>query len=200
MTRVIAGHARGRRLKVPSAGTRPTSDRVREALFASVESRLLAQGRTWAEVTVCDAYAGSGAIALEAWSRGSTRVCAIEKNTSALRVIEANVASVEAGSDVRVIPLGVDVAFARSPQDGACDVLFLDPPYDVPASEVAQVLAAAHANGWVGDEAIVVVERSARDNADPFPAGGCFVDVQQRRYGESELWYGRGVADEGGSP
>ncbi len=93
MTRIIAGRARGRRVKIPSAGTRPTSDRLREALFASVESRLRAAGRGWHDVAVADLWAGSGAVGLEAWSRGAPRVLLVEKNAAAVSVMMGNVSS-----------------------------------------------------------------------------------------------------------
>lgn len=199
MTRVIAGQARGRRLQVPSAGTRPTTDRVRESLFASLESVLLAEGRTWADVSVCDAYAGSGAVALEAWSRGAQRVCVIESAPRALKVIESNIDQVGAGTAVDVLSRSVAAVFLAPPVGGSFDVLFLDPPYEVPAEQVAGELIAASEHGWLSPEAVVVVERSIRDEQVPLPADDGFVEVKQRRYGESALWYGRFVVDEGGS-
>lgn len=199
MTRVIAGQARGRRLRVPSAGTRPTTDRVRESLFASLESMLLAEGRTWADVSVCDAYAGSGAVALEAWSRGSPRVCVIESAVAAVKVIESNIDQVGAGSAVSVLARSVAAVFSTPPVGGSFDVLFLDPPYEVPATEIIALVTSAAEHGWLSPEAVVVVERSARDEQVPFPADDGFVEVKQRRYGESALWYGRFVVDEGGS-
>lgn len=199
MTRVIAGQARGRRLRVPSAGTRPTTDRVRESLFASLESALLAEGRTWADVAVCDAYAGSGAVALEAWSRGSPRVCVIESAAASVKVIESNIDQVGASSAVSVLARSVGVVFSTPPVGGPFDVLFLDPPYEVSAEQVAGELTSASAHGWLSPQAVVVVERSARDEQVPFPADDGFVEVKQRRYGESALWYGRFVVDEGGS-
>lgn len=199
MTRVIAGRARGRPLRVPPRGTRPTSDRVRESLFASVESRLLGSGRTWADVAVCDAYAGSGAVAIEAWSRGCPRTVAIEQAKEAVRVIEANIASVGARGDVRVIANSAQTAFAKPPVDGPVDVMFLDPPYDVPAQAVSAAVQAAQRNGWLAPEAWVIIERSARAPESPFPVGASIGEVVQRRYGESVLWYGRVIADEGES-
>ena len=199
MTRVIAGQARGRRLRVPSAGTRPTTDRVRESLFASLESLLLAEGRTWADVSVCDAYAGSGAVALEAWSRGSPRVCVIESAVGAVKVIESNIDQVGAGSAVSVLARSVSAVFSTPPVGGPFDMLFLDPPYEVPAAEIIALVTSAAEHGWLSPEAVVVVERSARDEQVPLPADDGFVEVKQRRYGESALWYGRFVVDEGGS-
>ena len=89
MTRIISGKARGRRLAVPASGTRPTADRIRESLFASVDSRLLSTGRGWADISTCDLWAGSGAVALEAWSRGSGRVLAVDKARHAVEALRA---------------------------------------------------------------------------------------------------------------
>lgn len=197
MTRVIGGQARGQRLQVPGSGTRPTSDRVRESLFASVESVLLGRGERWVDVAFCDAYAGSGAIALEAWSRGAYRVCAIEKNRAAAKVIETNVDRLDAGQEVVVLARGVAETFAGSPPSGGFDVMFVDPPYEVSPEVIATQLTAAAGHGWLRPDAVVVVERSTRDHRDPFPQGEAFGQVKQRRYGETTLWYGHFNADQG---
>ena len=94
VTRIIAGAARGRRLAVPGSGTRPTSDRVREALFSALESEWVARGITWPEVTVLDLFAGTGALGLEALSRGATRAQLVERARPAARTLAANVAAV----------------------------------------------------------------------------------------------------------
>lgn len=187
MTRIIAGQARGRRLAVPRSGTRPTSDRVREAMFASVESKLRSQGRTWSDVSVCDLWAGSGAIALEAWSRGAARVLAVDKARPAIDVIKANIRGVDA-QGVEVVRASVSSVAQEAPPGGAFDVLFADPPYEVTESSIAGDLARACASGWCATDAIVVVERGIR-SPSPFPE---FVqEVEQRSYGDTALWYGR---------
>jgi 16S rRNA (guanine966-N2)-methyltransferase len=187
VTRIIAGQARGRRLAVPRSGTRPTSDRVREAMFASIESKLRTDGRTWSDVSVCDLWAGSGAVALEAWSRGATSVVAIDKAKVATEVIASNIRSVGA-SGVQVVRASVASAVQGSPPGGGFDVVFADPPYEVTDASITADLAAAHASGWFTGHAIVVVERAIR-SPSPFPA---FIEeVEQRPYGDTALWYGR---------
>lgn len=187
MTRIIAGHARGRRLEVPRTSTRPTSDRVREAMFASVESRLLASARTWDEVSVCDLWAGSGAIALEAWSRGAQRVVAVDSARDAVQVMEANVAALGARG-VQVLRADAGTLLSGPPRGGSFDVVIADPPYDDDASIVRRALADAVAAGWFADGAIVVVERRVRGES-PLPESIGVMD--ERTYGDTVLWYGR---------
>ena len=187
MTRIIAGQARGRRLAVPRSGTRPTSDRVREAMFASLESKLRTDGRIWSDVSVCDLWAGSGAVALEAWSRGATRVVAIDKAKVATEVISSNIRSVGA-SGVQVVRASVAGALQGSPPGGGFDVVFADPPYEVTDASIAADLTSAQASGWFAAHAMLVVERAIRSGS-PFPE---FVqEVEQRSYGDTALWYGR---------
>lgn len=187
MTRIIAGTARGRRLTIPASGTRPTSDRVREAMFASVESRLLASARTWDEVSVCDLWAGSGAIALEAWSRGAQRVVAVDSARDAVQVMEANVAALGVRG-VQVLRADAGTLLSGPPPGGSFDVVIADPPYDDDASSVRRALADAVAAGWFADGAIVVVERRVRGEL-PLPESIAVMD--ERTYGDTVLWYGR---------
>lgn len=160
-------------------------------MFATLESKLLADGLGWADVAVCDAWAGSGAIALEAWSRGARRVVAVDKSPSAAAVIEANAENVGA-QDVDVRRADVATLVAAPPPGGPFDVLFADPPYEYDDASVSKDIASALAAGWLRPGAIVVVERSSR-SASPFPVD--VREVQQRTYGDSALWYGR-VPDE----
>ena len=198
MTRIIAGRAKGRRLAVPARGTRPTSDRVREALFASIEATLLAQGRSWNEVSLCDAWSGSGAIALEAWSRGARRVLAIDSARAAVSTIEGNIATLDA-SGVRAQRATMSRAVAAPPAGGAFDVLIGDPPYDDDNFSVRMILDAALENGWLAPGALVVIERRSRsagstsarsqEGRSPFPEG--IEPDSERTYGDTVLWYGR---------
>jgi len=186
VTRIIAGSARGRRLTIPAAGTRPTSDRVRESMFASIEARLAAQGRSWVDVAVCDLWSGSGAIALEAWSRGATRVLAVDRSAGAIRAIEGNIEQLGA-EGVEVMRTDVMRALAGPPAQGPFDVLIADPPYDDDAAGVQQALAQAVATGWLGPAALVVVERDRRGGC-PLPSTIEISD--ERTYGDTVLWYG----------
>ena len=191
MTRIIAGAARGRRLAVPDAGTRPTSDRVRESLFSTLDSQWHADGVTWAEVTVLDLYAGSGALGLEALSRGARSAVLVEKSRAAARVLAANVAVVGCtGAQVLVRDV---TSLAGTPAPQAATLVLADPPYSVPAVDVSDLLAALASAGWVGPDAVVVVERPARDHDCPLPSS--WPEPRRRPYGDTVLWYGRSAAD-----
>ena len=183
MTRVIAGAARGRRLQVPPGdSTRPTSDRAREALFGTLESLLGA----WAGLRVLDLYAGSGAVGLEALSRGAAHALMVEADSRAARTLAANVATLGLpGAEVR--RGRVERVAAHGLPGPAYDVVFADPPYDLTDDELRTVLA--DLRPAVADAAVVVVERATRGGAWTWPAG--FDEVRSRRYGEATLWYGR---------
>jgi len=181
VTRIVAGAAKGRRLAVPPRGTRPTSDRMREALFNTLRSHLELEG-----TAVLDLYAGSGAVGLEALSRGAGRVVLVESDRNAAQVLQRNIDSVGLpGARVVRRPVAATLAAASEP----FDLVFADPPYDVPDAEVAEMLDTLAANGWLADSAIIVVERSARSAEPVWPAG--ITLVTQRRYGDGQLWYGR---------
>ena len=178
MTRIIAGAAGGRRIAVPQRGTRPTSDRVREALF----SALVAEPGLDA-AAVLDLCAGSGAVGLEALSRGAEHALFVESDRRAADVLRRNVAQLGlAGAVVRAAPAAAVLA---GPADRAYDVVFVDPPYDVPDAEIAGWLTAAAANGGLAGDATVVVERAQRSGTFvwPEPLRG----MRERRYGDTVL-------------
>lgn len=183
MTRIVAGAARGRRLKVPAAGTRPTSDRVREALFSSLDAAGSLRG-----ASVLDLFAGTGALGLEAVSRGAARAVLVDSAPAAAKVIEQNVRTVGlSGVSVHKQTAAAFLAGDRS----AFDVVFLDPPYDLSADEVSTVLHSL-TRGWLADAALVVLERACRSEGVTWPAG--FTVDWQRRFGDTcvqrAVWYG----------
>jgi 16S rRNA (guanine966-N2)-methyltransferase len=185
MTRVIAGAARGRRLSVPRGqGTRPTSDRAREGLFSTVESL---RG-SLAGARVLDLYAGSGAVGLEALSRGAEHALLIESDQRATGVLRANAATV-ALPGAEVVLGKAERVVGRAPAGRPYDLLFLDPPYAVTDEAVRRVLAAALEHGWLAPGALVAVERPTRGGAFVWPAG--IEADRSRSYGEGTLWYGR---------
>jgi 16S rRNA (guanine966-N2)-methyltransferase len=190
MTRVIAGAAGGRRLRVPQGnGTRPTSDRAREGLFASVMSEF----GDLDGLRVLDLYAGSGAVGLEALSRGAASVLLVESDARAAAVIKANIAAVALpGATVaadRVERLLSRPSGPNGPAgQGRYDLVFADPPYAVPAAAVTAMLAHLR-SGWLADGALVVVERATRSGPVDWPPG--YAEGKSRRYGEATFWYGR---------
>lgn len=187
MTRIIAGTAGGRRIEVPTRGTRPTSDRVREAMFSSIGSWLAARGRDWPSVGVLDLYAGSGALGLEAASRGARMAVLVERHAQAAGVIRRNARACGLGNaTVLAEPVG-ELAIRPNPYP-AFELCFVDPPYDVAGSAVAEILIRLAASGWLDPDGLAVVERSAAD-ACPLPAG--WPVHAHRRYGDTAVWYGR---------
>jgi 16S rRNA (guanine966-N2)-methyltransferase len=187
VTRIIAGTAGGRRIKTPTGdSTRPTSDRVREALFSAVDAAL----GSVSGLRFLDVYAGSGAIGLEARSRGAGVVTLVEHDRRTAALIRENAAALGfAGIDVLAVPVGR--AFAHAPR-APYDIAFLDPPYAVPDDDVVAVLESLRDQGWLSRDALVVVERSSRGAALPWPDG--FSADRTRKYGETTLWYGRATA------
>jgi len=174
--------AGGRRLKVPPSGVRPTGDRAREGLFNSLGSLLDLDG-----ARVLDLYAGSGALGLEALSRGAAEVVLVESGPKVLPVLRDNVATVGLPG-ARVVAGSVPTVVA-GPAPADFDLVLLDPPYAVPVEEVLGVLGALAAGGWCAPDAVVVVERSSREEPWPWPTP--FTGLRDRRYGEAVLRYGR---------
>ncbi|MER6141752.1 16S rRNA (guanine(966)-N(2))-methyltransferase RsmD [Streptomyces sparsogenes] len=189
MTRVIAGAAGGRRLAVPPGnGTRPTSDRAREGLFSTWES-LLGSLRG---ARVLDLYGGSGAVGLEALSRGAEHVLLVESDPRAARTIRANIRALGLpGAELRTGRAEQAIA-GPPPGTGPYDVVFLDPPYAVTDEELREILLTLAGNRWLAPDALVTVERSTRGGEFGWPAG--FEGLRARRYGEGTLWYGRAAS------
>lgn len=189
MTRIIAGTAGGRRLDTPhGTSTRPTSDRVREALFSAVES--------WAGslegLRFLDLYAGSGAVGLEARSRGAGVVTLVEHDRRTAQLIRGNVRKLGL-TRIEVLAATVAATLARIAPT-PYDVVFLDPPYPLPDEDVADALEHLVANGWLSSSGLVVVERSARGSSQHWPAG--VVAGREKRYGETVLRYGHAAPPE----
>jgi 16S rRNA (guanine966-N2)-methyltransferase len=184
VTRIIAGAARGRRLRTPTgAATRPTADRVREALFSTLDARVgPLEGRRFLDV-----YAGSGAVGLEARSRGASAVTLIEADRGAATVIRQNLRDLEMDS-VTVLTGKAERVAAEAPAGQRFDVAFFDPPYSLSTSRVGQVVADMLAAGWFAPGAVLVVERPRRVVDWEWPVGT--EGVQSKRYGETVLWYG----------
>lgn len=189
MTRIIAGAHGGRRLSAPAGSqTRPTSDRVREALFSALDSLTDLDGARFV-----DLYAGSGAVGLEALSRGATFALLVESDAKAARVIRDNIVALRAGASARLITGRVASVLSAPPEGGPFDVVFADPPYALADDELAELQTLLVASGWLAPGAVVALERSTR--AVPRGQDLHWVDgitpERSRRYGETTLWYGR---------
>jgi 16S rRNA (guanine966-N2)-methyltransferase len=183
MTRIIGGRVGGQRIAAPrGVNTRPTSDRVREALFSAIESWC----GSLSGLRFLDLYAGSGAVGLEAWSRGAGVVTMVEHDRRTASMISANARGLGFNrADVVAGP--VSGTLARTPS-APYDVVFLDPPYPLPDAAVTDDLEALAAHDWLVPGALVVVERSTRSPEPGWPPA--VTDVRHKRYGETALWYG----------
>ncbi|MEU6472262.1 16S rRNA (guanine(966)-N(2))-methyltransferase RsmD [Streptomyces massasporeus] len=189
MTRVIAGTAGGRRLAVPpGTGTRPTSDRAREGLFSTWQSLL---GGPLDGERVLDLYAGSGAVGLEALSRGAGHTLLVEADAKAVRTVRENVKNLGLpGADVRSGK--AEQIIRTTPPGDPYDLVFLDPPYAVTDDDLREILLTLRTEGWLAEEALVTVERSTRGGEFRWPEG--FEPLRARRYGEGTFWYGRAAS------
>ncbi|MFZ1410450.1 MAG: 16S rRNA (guanine(966)-N(2))-methyltransferase RsmD [Micropruina sp.] len=188
MSRIIAGSHRGHRLTMPaSRATRPTSDRVREAAFGLIASWLGVAGDAGSQLAglaFLDLYAGSGAVGLEAASRGAARVVCVERDRRAGEIARSNAANL--GLDVRVSTQDVE-RFLAGPAEGQFDVVWLDPPYDLDNSTIAEVLTSIIERSWLAPEGLLVVERSSRTAPFDWPPG--LGEPWNRGYGETTLHF-----------
>lgn len=189
MTRIIAGSARGARLEVPGAGTRPTSDRVRESLFGALESL-----SAIADARVLDLYAGSGALGLEALSRGAASVEFVERGRQAAAIVRRNAAVVAKAGGLsvgRVHESPVHAFLQRA--IGPYDLVFTDPPYDLDdAAMTADLIALAP---LLSEDAVVVVERARRSTPPEFTTAGLEL-FREKSYGDTTLWWAEPASDE----
>jgi 16S rRNA (guanine966-N2)-methyltransferase len=182
MTRIIGGRFGGRRIAAPvGQDTRPTADRVREALFGALGpldgTRFL------------DLYAGSGAVGLEALSRGAEHALLVESDPKAARVARENVALLGAVRQAVLAVARVDATLALGPPGPPYDVVYADPPYPTTEADIGAMLAALAQRGWLAPDATVVVERSRRSPEPAWVPG--ITPERSRRYGDTILWYGR---------
>ncbi len=203
MTRIISGRLRGLSISVPPTGTRPTTDRVREALFSAIVSRMDLEG-----AAVLDLFAGSGALGLEAVSRGAETAWFIEENARAVACLKKNTAGVSAlhassssSSSSTPAPTRPTVTIRRAalpgavggqcPLAGGFDLVLADPPYDRSPVLDEPILQALLDGGWLAPDALVVWERSKRDPVVRWPEG--YEREFERTYGETAVEMARPV-------
>lgn len=185
MTRIIAGLAGSLKLASPAKSTRPTSDRIRESIFSRLEARDLLEG-----ARVLDLYAGTGALALEAASRGAHLAWMVERDGKAAAVCVANLKSVskallkdEIEFDGKIINKSVS-AFLSAPALKQIDLVFIDPPYEISNAEIVENLEALKP---LLKEATIVVERSSRTESPMWPEGYTLEDTKS--YGDTVIYW-----------
>jgi 16S rRNA (guanine966-N2)-methyltransferase len=175
--RVISGTAGGLRLSAPRlVAARPTTDRVKESVFGAL-------GRTVTDAAVLDLYAGSGALGIEALSRGADRAVFVERSRRAVPVIRTNLRTTKLQDRARVQESSVHAFLGRLAREAPFDLVFVDPPYDVPTVEIERVLASLAEPGWLVPGATVVLERSKTSPPPTLPAG--WTVRFERAYGDT---------------
>lgn len=184
--RIVGGVAGGRRLAVPVQGTRPTSDRVREAMFSALQAR-----RDLGGVRVLDLYAGSGALGLEALSRGAAHVRFVESDRRAAQVLRRNIEAIGLDDRAAQVSVATVSAVLRTEPGQPYDLVLADPPYALDDDTLTEVLAAVAGGGWLAPSALLVVERSTKADPPTWPSG--VVALTQRRYGDTVVHYGSGI-------
>lgn len=183
MARIIAGEAGSLTLKVPQGATRPTSERVREAIFSALSHRIDLEG-----ASVLDLYAGSGALGFEALSRGATSLIAVDQDRSATTALKANQATVQSALprevSVSVRPQSVAAFLSSAGSLETVDVVFIDPPYSVPNTEVESLLITLVP--LLSPDVLIILERSAKDPAPSWP--GSWECVAEKTYGDTSVF------------
>jgi 16S rRNA (guanine(966)-N(2))-methyltransferase RsmD len=177
--RVIAGSAGGRRLVAPKRGTRPTTDRMKEAMFSS-----LGPARVQ-DAAVLDLYAGSGALGIEALSRGAAHAVLVDRDASAQTAIRANLRTTGFTEVARVQRSTVASFLGSTVPEAPFDLVFLDPPYDVSSTEVDRVLTSLAARGLVAAGGTVVVERPKA--GEPVTVPAAWGIEKERAHGDTLL-------------
>ena len=182
MTRIVAGTVGGRRIEVPRSGTRPTSERVREALFARLDHYGVLDG-----ARVLDLCAGSGALGLEAASRGAGEVTLVDSSRGASQTCRRNIRSLGLSGVSAVTAKAA--AFLAGPAGAPADLVLIDPPYELSEEELTAILTALvrSEDPWLAPRAVVVVERSTRSPEPTWPAG--LERFADKRYGETTIWF-----------
>ncbi|MEX2441213.1 MAG: 16S rRNA (guanine(966)-N(2))-methyltransferase RsmD, partial [Pontimonas sp.] len=183
MARIIAGEAGSLHLEVPQGPTRPTSDRVREAMFSALASRIDFSG-----LRVLDLFAGSGALGLEALSRGASTLTAVDSHRAACKAIRNNTQRLE---KALARPMRIDVhcksvnsVLSRLPRSAAIDLVFMDPPYELPSVEIVEILNAL--DSLLHPEATIVLERSTRTPEPHWP--GWLTLAGTKTYGDTRVF------------
>lgn len=184
--RIIAGAAKGRPISAVASATRPTSDRAREALFSTLASEF----GDFDGLKVLDLYAGTGAVALEALSRGAALVHAVEKDESASKAISANFDSIKSADlkgTFHLYTMGVH-RFLGDKSQHRYHFIYIDPPYDVDDIDVVETLVQLKENDFLDPDAIIAIERNSRVREISWPYG--YEEIRVKNYGQATIFYG----------
>ena len=183
MTRIIGGDFRGRSIKVPDAETRPTSSRVREAIFSSVEHAVSGLD----DLRVLDLFSGSGAFGIESISRGAIEAVLVEKDLRAADTLHSNVSNFGI-KNARVVIADAFTEVSQKSGRGSFDVVFIDPPYSFEDEQVNALIRQLAENDWLNEYALIVVERGSRSHV-VWPES--VEELRKKVYGDTTIWYGQ---------
>jgi len=183
--RIIAGVAKGRSLSSVAGATRPTSDRAREAIFSTLTSEF----GDFLGLQILDLFAGSGAMGLEALSRGASLVHCVEKDDAAAKTIATNASLVQKAQPVGVFHLFHMSAqkFVEGTPQNQYHFIYIDPPYDFSDSEISTILEKLHANNFFKDGAVIAIERASKTAQPVWPQG--YEPSRTKVYGQASIYY-----------
>ena len=182
--RIIAGSSKGKTLFSPTEKTRPTSDRAREGLFSSLESEF----GSMQELNFLDLYSGSGAVGVEALSRGATNVYSVEDHSPTAGIATKNFELVNNTSGKFQVISTTAERFVGSAHQVSFDIIFMDPPYDVTNDVIEKLLVDIHSNNLLKCNGIVAIERETKKT--PFAWPQPFIAEKVRSYGQGSIFYG----------
>jgi 16S rRNA (guanine966-N2)-methyltransferase len=191
--RIIAGLAKGRSIDAVASSTRPTSDRAREALFSTLASEF----GDLEGLNVLDLYAGTGAVALEALSRGAAIVHAVEKDDSAAKAITSNYENMKSAQCPGTFHL-YSMSVHRFLQDKAAQpyhFIYIDPPYEVDDVDVIETLIQLRDGGYLDPQALIGIERNSRVREISWPEG--LEELREKKYGQATIFYGVPTRNDG---
>ena len=182
--RIIAGSSKGKTLFSPPDTTRPTSDRAREGLFSSLESEF----GSISGLNVLDLFSGSGAVGVEALSRGAAHVYSIQQHEATARVASKNFELVNNPEGKFAVINSSALRFVSSPRQLAFDIIFMDPPYDVGNTDIEELITNIDTQGLLSERGIIAIERASKKTPFEWPAP--FIQEKIRSYGQGSIFYG----------
>jgi 16S rRNA (guanine966-N2)-methyltransferase len=182
--RIIAGTSKGKNLFSPTEKTRPTSDRAREGLFSSLESEF----GSMSELNFLDLFSGSGAVGVEAFSRGAANVYSIEDHAPTAGIASKNFGLVKSEAGKFTVVTTSAERFVATPHQISFDIIFMDPPYDVENSVIEKILIEINSNNLLKRNGIIAIERETKKSQFSWPQP--FIEEKVRSYGQGSIFYG----------
>ena len=182
--RIIAGSSKGKTLFSPTGKTRPTSDRAREGLFSSLDSEF----GSMSELNFLDLFSGSGAVGVEALSRGAANVYSVEDHSPTAGIAAKNFELVSNPSGKFTVITSTAERFVANPHQISFDIIFMDPPYDLANSEIEKILTEINSNNLLKRNGIIAIERETKKAQFAWPEP--FIEEKVRSYGQGSIFYG----------